>query len=301
MSDLKPLVTILTITRNRAHIIPRAIESILNQTYTNIEYIIVDGASEDNTREVVSSYKDSRIKYIALPENGSVIRSTNVGFSQANGEFITFLDDDDEYVETKIEKQVNLMMSLPETYGFVYCWMDYYDDAANKFLYTHKAELRGDVGCAVVESPVLSGTPTYFFRRNAFEELGGWRDHIGIISDWELAARACQHYLVDYVPESLVKVHINHGAKRMSDEGFYKGILRKNIKFHIYFLDEFRRVFEAYPKKKATHLYTISRSYFLLGEWRMGWRYYKRLLDKDLTLKYLLMPVYCLIHSKSES
>ena len=291
----KPLVTIITITRNRGALIHRAIESILNQTYGNFEYIIVDGASNDNTKAVVQGYRDNRIKFIELLENYPIPKTINIGFENSNGDYITFLDDDDEYCPTKIEKQLDLILTLPEKYGFVYCWMDYFDDFSNKFLYTHKSELRGYVATEIVERPLLSGTPSYFFRRIVFEQLGGWKDDIGIISDWELAARACQKYYVDYVPESLIKVFINHGKNRMSDLTFYSDILKRKVKFHKYFLTEFKSIFDKYPNKSVWNLFEISRSYFMLGEWKNGWRYYKELLKYNLTIKVLLLPPYCMI------
>lgn len=297
MNELQPLVSIITITQNRAHLISRAIESIQNQTYKNFEHIILDCGSKDNTEEVVGAYKDSRIKFIQLTSD-DFLKSVKIGFEFSKGDFITFLDDDDEYLAAKIEKQVSLIITLPETYGFVYCWMDYYDNATKKFIKTHKPQLRGDVASEVVEKEVLSGTPTYFIRRKAFEQLGGWRYDIGIISDWEYAARACQYYLVDFVPESLVKIYVNHGSLRMSDPNYYDDGLQRQIKFHSYFLSEFKPIFDKYPKKMATHLYAIARSFFMLGEWKKGWIIYKSLLSKSITLKYILLPAFCILKRK---
>ncbi len=290
----QPLVSIITITRNRANLIHRAINSILSQTYTNFEHIIIDGNSEDNTEEIVRSYSDERIKYIKLNIN-DIVHSINVGFNNSTGDFITFLDDDDEYLPSKIEKQLQLIQKLPETFGFVYCWMSYFDDYSGKFLHDHKSVLRGDVALDVIEKPVLSGTPTYFFRRAAFESLGGWRDDIGIISDWELAARACQKYYVDFVPESLIKVHVNHGNRRMSDPGFYKSLYPKLIRFHTYFLFEYKYAFEKYPKKKRYHLHNLVYSSLMLGNWRSGLKYYLELFKVSHSYRDLLLPLYCII------
>lgn len=294
----EPLVSIITITRNRGILIHRAIESILNQTYANFEYIIVDGASTDNTKEIVNTYNDSRIKFIGLLENYPIPRTINIGFENSKGDYITFLDDDDEYLPTKIEKQLHLIQELPEKYGFVYCWMSYFDNKTMDFLYTHKAELRGNIFTEIIEKPIISGTPTYFFRRSVFEQIGGWKDGIGIISDWELAARTCQKYLVDYIPESLVKVYVNHESRRMSELGYYNNFLERLITFHSYFLSEFKDIFDKYPLKKIWHLYMISRSYFMLGKWKNGWAFYKELLMYTLTLKILLLPAYCMIKRK---
>ena len=99
-----PLVSIITITYNRADLIHRCIESIQKQTYQNYEHIIVDGNSKDNTRDVVLGYKDAHIKYIKLPHNGASYQMKE-GSKIAKGKYVTFLDDDDEYLPEKVEKQ----------------------------------------------------------------------------------------------------------------------------------------------------------------------------------------------------
>lgn len=277
--------------------IPRAIESILSQTYRNIEYIVVDGASTDNTRDVVARYQDPRLKYTYLDKYGRILQ-TKAGFEASTGKYITFLDDDDEYLPTKIEKQVALIESLPSEYGFVYCWMSYFDNATHKFLHLHKAELRGNVARLVAEKPMVSGTPTFLFRRNVFEEFGGTFKEVGLDSDWELATRVCQKYLVDFVPESLIKVYINHGMTRMSDPAFFRDLQQRQIIFHEYFLTEFKDTFDECPRKKAWHLTELSRSCFVLGYWKKGWGYYRDLLFTAPTPKALVLPAYGLIKRK---
>ena len=86
-----PLVSIITITRNREKLIQRAINSVLRQTYSNIEYIIVDGASTDNTSRVVHSIPDDRIKFIELKENLPIAETINIGFRESHGEYILSL------------------------------------------------------------------------------------------------------------------------------------------------------------------------------------------------------------------
>ena len=105
----KPLVSVITITRNRCDLIGRCINSILTQTYTNIEHIVVDGASTDETAEVCRTFadKDSRFHYLRLDTNEPIPQTIMKGFAISKGDYVTFLDDDDEYLPTKIEKQLN--------------------------------------------------------------------------------------------------------------------------------------------------------------------------------------------------
>ena len=229
----KPLVTVITITRNRADLIGRCIKSIQLQTYTNLEHIIVDGASTDNTEEVVQSFNDSRIQYIKTTEEQSGLADCyDVAFSKTKGKYLCFLDDDDEYLPTKIEKQVALIESLPDDYGLVYCWMTYYDAQTGKQISVHQPKLRGDVSLDVVEEPAVSGTPTFLIKTKAFLRLGGWVsiEETGLGSDWAFGARFCQFFKVDFVPESLINVYVNHGAVRMSEKkDYYDDYLLKEI------------------------------------------------------------------------
>lgn len=256
----QPLVTVYTITRNRADLISRAITSVLYQSYKNIDYLIIDSASTDNTEEVVKQFDDRRIRYIKLEENATFGACVNMAFDLAKGKYVTELDDDDEYRLDKIEKQVQLFESLPEDYGMVYCWMTYFDNVTHQQLEIHKAELRGFIADDVIATQNVSGTPTLLVRKSIFKEIGGYKEakEIGVESDWEFAARICQHYKVDYVPESLVNIYINHSHQRMSDSSYYKEFWKKRVFFHKYFLNEFKEGFERHTKHKCPHLLRIS-------------------------------------------
>src|SRR5690606_38408044 len=110
-----------------------------------------------------------------------------------------------------------------------------------EFLKIHKTKLRGFIPNEVVAEPTVSGTPTFLFRREAYNELGGgWKDKIGLIgSDWEFLARACQKYYVDFIPESLVNVYVNHGSIQLSNLQYHDRE-EKLIIFHSHFLNEFK-------------------------------------------------------------
>lgn len=262
----KPLVSVITITRNRGNLIGRCIQSVLGQTYTNIEYIIVDGASDDNTDEVVASFKDDRLHYVKLESNWPIKETLDHGISLCKGKYITFLDSDDEYLPEKIEKQVRKIESLPDDYGLVYCWMTFYDNQSKKVLKVHKPELRGDVRDEVIGGPVLSGTPTLMFRSELLKKLGGWKsiEEIGIVSDWELCVRACQITKVDFIAESLVNVYENHGAVRQSEDRYYSRYYERYIICHSYFLNTYDSTIEQKTELGFYHYWVLFVSYFRL-------------------------------------
>lgn len=261
-----PLVSIVTITRNRGNLLGRCISSVLGQTYTNIEHIVVDGASDDNTDEVISSFNDNRLHFVKLDYNWPLDDTMKHAISLCQGKYISFLDSDDEYLPEKIEKQVKLIESLPDDYGFVYCWMTYYDTSRDNAVdHIHNPQLRGDVREKVVTKPIISGTPTLLFRTDFFRKLGGWKsiEEIGIASDWEMCARACQICKVDYVPESLVNVYVNHGSVRQSEgQKYYKDIYVRSCKFHNYFLSQYSDIFIKSPQLAVYHYLSLFKVAF---------------------------------------
>ncbi len=293
------LVSVITVTRNRADLISRCINSILSQTYTNFEYIIVDGASSDDTETVVKSFNDNRIKYIRTDEEQSgYISCYNIALSAAKGEYLCFLDDDDEYLPSKIEKQVCLIRSLPEEYGMVYCWMTYFDAKTGKILRLHNPQLRGDVAKEVVERPVVSGTPTFLIKKDAFFKLGGFLsvNETGINSDWAFAARFCQHYKVDYIPESLINIYINHSHIRMTNAGsYYSDSDKKTIKFHNYFLSTYSAIYDEYPEKGWYHYEGLVSCYIRQSNYKEAWKNYKKLLKAKPSFGNLILPVKIIV------
>lgn len=292
---MNPKVSIITITRNRATLLSRCIESIQRQTFKDYEHVIVDGASTDNTEDLVKSYNDSHINYIRLETNLSLAKTWKIALDSYQGKYLTFLDDDDEYLPTKLEKQVNLLDSLSDEYGMVYCWMDYYDSIDQKIVKTHKPQLRGAVLADAVEQERVCGTPTLLLRRGVWEECVSKAKVTTIASDWLSGARICRRYKVDYVPEVLVKVYVNHGHTRMSDSGYYTDLLTKQIQFHLDFMEEFKDVFEQYPQKSALHLQMLAKNNFLLGNWKEGLKYYKKLLKYRPNIKTFALIPYVII------
>ena len=116
----RPKVSIIIPTYNRAKLLSRAIKSVLDQTFKDFELIIVDDGSTDNTKGVVEEFqkKDSRIKYIWQENSGAPAKPKNTGIRQARGEYVAFLDDDDEWFPKKLEKQIEL---FEDNIGFVGC------------------------------------------------------------------------------------------------------------------------------------------------------------------------------------
>jgi len=112
------LVTVIIPSYNDAHFLGQAVQSVLNQTWTNFEIIVVDDGSQDNTAEIAKSFRDSRIRYVRHEQNKGLSAARNTGLRQARGKYITFLDADDYFLPHKLMAQATFLEKYPQ-YGLV--------------------------------------------------------------------------------------------------------------------------------------------------------------------------------------
>jgi glycosyltransferase involved in cell wall biosynthesis len=115
-----PKVSVIIPTYNRAGLLKRAIQSVLNQIYQDFEIIIVDDASTDNTENVIESFKEHRIRYIKHESNKGAAVARNTGIKFANENYIAFQDSDDEWLPEKLEKQMEIIEHASPRVGVVY-------------------------------------------------------------------------------------------------------------------------------------------------------------------------------------
>lgn len=153
------LVSVITPIYNGEKYIEQCIKSVINQSYKNIEMIIIDDGSTDNSENIINKYTDnfSFIKYIKCEKNNGVWAARNIGIDNAKGRFISFLDADDLYKKNKIKNQINFM--LENEYSFTYTAYDLIDEnnkCLNKIIEAKEYEdyqrlLKGnDIGCLTV-------------------------------------------------------------------------------------------------------------------------------------------------------
>src|SRR5712692_9764325 len=115
-----PKASVITPTYNRADFLRVAIASVLNQTFQDLEIIVVDDASSDRTAEVVRRFTDELIKYIRHDINKGGSAARNTGIKNSTGAYVAFLDDDDEWLPEKLGMQVDLLENSPAEVGGVY-------------------------------------------------------------------------------------------------------------------------------------------------------------------------------------
>lgn len=268
-------VSVIIPTRNRLALLKRALTSVLTQTFEDLECLVVDDASTDGTREVVAEFEDTRLVYLHHDTQRHASASRNTGIASARGDLIAFLDDDDEWLPVKLEKQVSLLSNLPPRVGMAYCWMDYV--AHGKTVREYRPSLKGDIFKETLDKQPIGNSSTLLVRRNVIKHVGMFDETLPRGNDGDFIRRVCREYEVDFVPEVLVRVYIGHGSQRISacdDKG-----IRNHINAQITRLEKFADAFRKHPKEKANIYIDISLHYSRLRDLRKAmvfwWKAFK--------------------------
>ena len=177
MAD-SPIVSVIIPTYNRAEVIERALDSVLAQTYQDYEIIVIDDASTDQTCAVVEAYDDPRIRLIRSHANGGAGAARNAGIVQAQGEYIAFLDSDDEWLAQKLAKQVSLMERLSEEWALCHTGVVVSKANGNSIESCRDERLAGDAYRRFIAGKFPYATPTMLIRRTSLFSVGLMRSYV---------------------------------------------------------------------------------------------------------------------------
>jgi len=213
----KNKVSVIIPTYNDADVLSRAIESVLNQTYKNLELIVVNDASEDNTEEVVESYKknDSRVKYFEHEENKGGSGARNTGIKNSSGEFIAFLDSDDEWLPKKLERQISLLKQQGDEWGGIYCDAKVINhDSENIFSFSKGStsnKFPRDGGKELMKSVFLrkihSCGSTLVIKKEIAKKINGFDESFHRHQELEFLIRILRNKKIAYLDEKLARIH----------------------------------------------------------------------------------------------
>ncbi|QKX15831.1 glycosyltransferase [Microbulbifer sp. YPW1] len=196
-----PLVTIVMPTYNRAHIIGRAVQSVLAQSYFNWELIVIDDGSSDNTSDVIAAFGDDRIRYVRLDGNLGVSHARNHGLTIAKGEYIAYLDTDNDWRENFLLLVVG---NLEEK-------RDYDCAYTAQYLYRNEqsqpcAVRFGPFNRTLLENRNYIDMNAFVHRRSIFDRLGGFDTKLRRLVDWDLVLR----YSEDKKPLAISNIVSNY-------------------------------------------------------------------------------------------
>lgn len=215
------IVSVVIPTYNRANIIKDAIETVIAQTYQDFEIIIVDDGSTDNTKEIVQSYQDDRIKYIYQTNSGKPSIARNKGIKEAKGDFIAFLDSDDLWHPQLLEKHINILSNNLDI-GFTTNWNSYISFDGDKLNEkTCLAQNQKDYIKFILLNPdhAYPGPSGTVIRKICFEKIEPFDEKLDFCEDWDLFFRLAIHYNMYNIKEFLTYVRMhNESFTRNSQE-----------------------------------------------------------------------------------
>jgi glycosyltransferase involved in cell wall biosynthesis len=271
MSRKQPLVSVIIPTYNRRETVSRAIESVLDQTYDNLECIVVDDCSTDGTPDLLSSLsvQNSKLRIVSHLHNRHASAARNTGLLAATGDYLAFLDDDDTWLPNKLELQVDLMGATSARVGLVYCWFDVYRGGA--VVGTRRPTLRGNVFKHLLLSQPLGNASTLLVRRDVVDEIGGFDENLPRGNDGDFIRRVAERYEVEVVPEVLVHYFAeNEGKGNPRITGNDRQSILNAIRGHEAKLSKFPDFLVKNPKVHAALFCTIARHYAQLGKVQKG-------------------------------
>lgn len=229
-----PRVSVVIPTRNRAEWLPRAVGSVLAQTWTDFELLIVDDHSTDETPAVIARFADARIRSFRHEHNFGQSKALNTGIEHARGEYVAFLDDDDEWLPAKLAAQVALLDAAPPRVGLVYCWYEKVDEASRERIGTTQLTLRGDIFEHMLALHVPAATCSWLVRRSTALSIGGFDEGLQQANDVDFISRICARgWHVDFVPQVALLAY-RHACGQMTDRNTenlaaYAGMVRAHL------------------------------------------------------------------------
>ena len=265
---------IITTYKREPKMLRRAIDSVINQTYTDWEIIIVDDSPEDyalrdDVRDMVLGL-DGNIRYVRHEKNMGVSAARNTGIVLAKGEYVAFLDDDDEWLPEKLDMQLRAF--TPET-GFVYCRNYYVDDSTGDIHEVMKPKREGNIYGAIMRENFVGSPSFVMVRAECLREAGGFpveTPRVEACEDWDLWIRLAEKYNAGFVDTALVKYHDNHGE--------HGDTLLKRIRGQEYIYTKYAKYIHAHPYIMCKRLSALSSMNRKAGNYRKALKYFVKAL-----------------------
>ncbi len=265
MNNQKPKVSVVIPTYNRARLISRAIQSVLNQSYQNLEIIIVDDGSMDNTEDTVRSFKDVRIVYIRHEINKGASAARNTGIKASRGEYIAFQDSDDEWFPDKLDHQMKAFNNGPSKLGIVYC--GFYRIESDKKTYIpgdNIAQKEGDIHNELLKGNFI-GTPAVLIKKECFENIKYFDENIPALEDWELWIELSKYYSFKYINKPLLCSYSTPNSVNLNHKNL--------LKAHEIILATHLSDFNKNKSILSDHYFNIAVDFYSNGDFRSGKNY----------------------------
>ncbi len=253
--NANPLVSVIIPSFGRPERVLSAIESVLGQTYPSVEVIVVDDASPAPIAPIIQGRFGAEIVCIRHELNRGAAAARNTGIAHSSGEWIAFLDDDDQWLPTRLERQMaHIQSACNYAPAVAYCWGALMRDS-QEVKGRRPSYERGKLK-ELLASNTIGPTPLVMVHRACLEQVGAFNEQYLTGEDWELWIRCALKFPVWGLREVLV-LQQAHGDQLSTS-------LSKKIQFRSLFLSEYDQLLKQYPSIRSQH-YTRAGSLSMLG------------------------------------
>jgi glycosyltransferase involved in cell wall biosynthesis len=211
---MPPKISVVIPVFNRPEAVCRAIQSALGQTCQDFEIIVVDDASTDTTPAALAAFTDPRIKVIRHARNRGGSAARNTGIRASSATYVAFLDSDDEWLPTKLERQLDLFERSDHRLGFVYTGAERV--FPNGHVSRRIPRRHADLTRALLRKNAVGETSRGMVRRSALEAIGGFDESLPSCQDWDLWLRLSEKFEAAIIPDALVRVAYGNDPGRIS-------------------------------------------------------------------------------------
>jgi len=259
-NNLRPIVSVIIPTYNRAKCIKRAIGSVLNQTYKNVEIIVVDDGSTDNTKEVLKTFIESKkIKYF-YQKNKGPSAARNLGIKNSKGEYIAFLDSDDEWLPEKLGKQIRLFQnSKDKKLGFVGCNVIVVMETTGD-LFKYKFPRYKNFFEFLLSGPFMWTPSIILTKKKIIEAVGLFDENLRFYEDWDIWIRIARKYNFDLISDYLIKYYLD------LEPSWLVGLESTD-----YVIQKFQQYYQKFPKLYSIFFRLLGSLYIIhKGDVRKG-------------------------------
>lgn len=280
----KPLVSVITPTYNRPKKIIEAVDTVRNQSYPNVEHIIVDGNSEESIDEIVYTHvseADTNLDVTVEIQSGNegVCAARNRGMELADGKYIAFLDDDDEWYTEKTTRQVNLAESSDA--GIIYTGVEQIE--ADQVFATQIPNISGDCTKTLLTSSPLKTPSTIMISQDVFRQSKGFDTEIEYFEDTEFYLRVSKYTTVEGVNDVLV-TRYNHDSQRSNNYHEIKDSVKKIMSKH----QKLAQKYDVEKKYEAMWEALLGGSAVNAAEYRAARRHYFNVIKNQPSIDTLI-------------
>lgn len=218
-----PAISVIIPVFNDEETISETITSVLDQSFKNLEIIVINAGSTDSTLEKISQFSDQRLAVYSYPR-ANVAVNRNRGFSHAQGDYISFIDADDLWTEDKLATQIQALNEHPNC-SVVYSWTDCIDEQSRIIRHCSYVKWQGDVYSQLLLDDFIGSGSNVMMTRTAFETVGGFDETLTNAQDTDMWVRLAQIYQFAVVPRSQIRYRIRSNSMSSNILGLEKSNL----------------------------------------------------------------------------